>query len=260
MREEKRKVRLVAASLTPKIIFEDKTILVIDKPAGMVVNRAQSTKEETIQEWLEGYLKIKDRGIGERAGIVHRLDKETSGILVVAKNQKAFGNLQEQFKQRRVEKRYLALVHGKVEPKQGIIEAPITRSPFDRKKFGVFLGGRPAKTKYKVKKYYTLDPKHYFERSEKQSSPRRGGSYTLMELMPETGRTHQIRVHLKYINHPVVADEKYAGRKTARADRQWCPRQFLHAFSLSFTHPWTKKRVKFTRSLPSELQKALDSF
>jgi len=229
--------------LTPKIIFEDKFILVINKPAGMVVNRAETTKEKTIQDWVENYLKIKNRGIGDRAGIVHRLDKETSGLLLIAKTLKAFENLQKQFKQRKVEKRYLALVHGKVKPKQGIIEAPITRSPYDRKKFGVFLGGRPAKTSYKVKKNYTLDAERF----------------TLLELVPTTGRTHQIRVHLKYLGHSVVADEKYAGRKTARKDRQWCPRQFLHASSLGFVHPQTKKRVKFTSSLPSELQKALNS-
>jgi len=132
------------------------------------------------------------------------------------------------------------LVHGKVEPKEGMVEVPISRSPYNRKKFGVFLGGRPAKTKYKVKKYYTLNLK----------------PFTLLELIPETGRTHQIRVHLKYINHPVVADAKYAGRKTARADRQWCPRQFLHAFSLTFNHLQTGKK-KFSSPLPPELKKAL---
>lgn len=231
----------MATSLTPKIIFEDKTILVIDKPAGMVVNRVKTIEGKTIQDWLEDYLKIKGRGIGERAGIVHRLDKETSGILVVAKTQKVFEDLQQQFKQRRVEKRYLALVHGKVEPKEGTIEAPITRSPFNRKKFGVFLGGRPAKTKYKVKKYYSLFTNHY----------------SLLELAPTTGRTHQIRVHLKYLGYPVVADEKYAGRKTARADRQWCPRQFLHASYLSFAHPETGKKIKFTSEFPKDLKKPL---
>lgn len=242
MREEKRKVRLVVASLTPKIIFEDKTILVINKPAGMVVNRAKTIKERTVQDWLEGYLRIKSRGIGERAGIVHRIDRETSGILVVAKTQKAFKNLQKQFKERRVEKRYLALVHGEVKPKEGVIEVPISRSPFNRKKFGVFLGGRPAKTRYIAKRNYTL----YAIR------------YTLLELVPTTGRTHQIRVHLKYLGHPVVADEKYAGRKTARSDRQWCPRQFLHASYLSFIHPKSGRKVEFFLALPSDLKKALE--
>lgn len=146
---------------TPKIIFEDKSLLIIDKPAGMVVNRARTTKEKTIQDWVSDYLKIRGKGIGKRAGIVHRLDKETSGLLLIAKNQKAFENLQKQFKERKVEKRYLALVHGKVEPKEGMVEVPISRSPYNRKKFGVFLGGRPAKTKYKVKKYYTLNLKPF---------------------------------------------------------------------------------------------------
>lgn len=224
--------------MRPKIVFEDKYILVLEKPAGMVVNRAETTKERTIQDWLENYLKIKDRGIGDRAGIIHRLDKETSGVLAVAKTQKAFENLQSQFKQRKVNKKYLALAHGKVEPREGIIEAPISRSPFNRKKFGVFLGGRPAKTKYRVVRYL-------------------GPYYTLLELSPETGRTHQIRVHLKYIGHPVVGDEKYAGRKTARADRQWCPRLFLHASCLSFIHPKTRKKIDFFSKTPRDLENVL---
>lgn len=235
MREEKRKI--AKTSFPPKIIFEDKNILVIDKPPGVVVNRVETTKKETIQDWVKNYLKIKGKGVGDRAGIVHRLDKETSGVLIVAKSQKAFKVLQKQFKERRVEKRYLALVHGRVEPKEGVIEASIARSPFDRKKFGVFLGGRRSKSKYKVRNY--------------------SRDYTFLELRPTTGRTHQLRVHLKHIGHSVVSDEKYAGRKTARADRQWCPRQFLHASYLSFTHPQTEEKVKFTSPLPLELKKAL---
>ncbi len=222
---------------TPKVIFEDDFLLVIDKPAGMVVNRAKTVKEETVQDWVGGYLKIKGRGAGGRAGIAHRLDKETSGLLLIAKTEKSFKDLQKQFKERKVEKKYLALVHGQVKLKKGTIEVPISRSPYNRKKFGVFLGGRPAKTRYEVKKGYP--------------------NFSLLELTPETGRTHQIRVHLKYIGHPVVGDEKYAGRKTARDDRQWCPRQFLHASSLSFSHPGTKKKVSFSSKLPAELEKAL---
>jgi len=233
MRKEKRVVTFFS---TPKIIYEDQSLLVIDKPAGVVVNRAETVREKTIQDWLKESLKIKGEGIGDRAGIVHRLDKETSGLLLIAKTEKAFVNLQKQFKERRVEKRYLALVHGRVMPKKGTIEVPIARNPYNRKKFGVFLGGRQAKTNYQVKKTYP--------------------DLTLLELRPETGRTHQIRVHLKYINHPVVADEKYGGRKTARADREWCPRQFLHASFLSFTHPETKKKVSFSSPLPLELKKA----
>jgi 23S rRNA pseudouridine1911/1915/1917 synthase len=234
MRKEK---RIVTSFFPPKIIFEDESLLVIDKPAGVVVNRSETTREKTIQDWLKEYLSIKGEGIGGRAGIVHRLDKETSGLLLIAKTEKAFKNLQKQFKERKVEKRYLALVHGQVKPSKGTVEVPLSRSPYNRKKFGVFLGGRPARTDYRVKKEYP--------------------DLTLLELTPKTGRTHQIRVHLKYIGHPVVADEKYAGRKTARADRQWCPRQFLHASFLRFHHPETKKVIAFNSPLPEELAKTL---
>jgi 23S rRNA pseudouridine1911/1915/1917 synthase len=248
--------------IAPKIIFEDNFILVIDKPAGWIVNRAETTRdEETVQDWIESHLKVpredkvarvpqarNARGALDsrdtffaRSGIVHRLDKETSGILLIANTPQAFFNLQRQFKERKIKKRYLALVHGKITPVEGVIEVPIARSPFDREKFGVFLGGRPARTKYKVKKNHTLDTKRY----------------TLLELAPTTGRTHQIRVHLKFIGHPVVGDEKYAGRKTARADRKWCPRQFLHASYLSFIHPKTGKKVVISSKLPSDLKRII---
>lgn len=234
LRKEKRKV-------TPKIIFEDDSFLVINKPAGLTVNRSETTKnEETVQDWIEDNF---DFPIANcqilRNGIVHRLDKETSGLLLVAKTSEAFENLQRQFKERKVKKKYLALVHGKVEPNEGVIEASISRSPFDRKKFGVFLGGREAKTSYRVLEYL---------------GPVKRGEFTLLELTPETGRTHQIRVHLKFIGHSIVGDEKYAGRKTARDDRKWCPRQFLHAAGLSFFHPVTGKRIEVNSKLPSDLQ------
>lgn len=232
MRPEKRELKL-----TPRVVFEDKTLLVIDKPAGLVVNRLENRKETCLQDWLENYLRLKDGGIGDRAGIVHRLDKETSGLIVVAKTEAAFKALQKQFKQREVEKQYLALVHGRVVPKKGTIAVAISRSPFDRKKFGVFLGGKESKTDYQTKKEYQ--------------------GYTLLELRPKTGRTHQLRVHLKHINYPIVADEKYGGRKRARDDRKWCPRQFLHAAFLSFTHPATGRKVDFYSTLPADLEKCL---
>jgi len=244
LREEKRKV--ISA---PKIIFEDKFLLILEKPADVVVNRAETVKEETLQDWVEEGWKTENRkrktdsNFARRSGIVHRLDKETSGLLIVAKTPTAFENLQRQFKERRVEKRYLALVHGKVTPSKGEIAVPISRHPYARKKFGVFLGGRPARTKYRAISNFQF--------------PISNEKFTLLELRPETGRTHQIRVHLKYIGHPVVADAKYAGRKTARADRKWCPRQFLHASYLSFIHPTTGKKVEFSSKLPSDLKRAL---
>lgn len=238
--------------MEPEIIFEDDCLLVLEKPVGMVVNRAESTKEETIQDWLIAYGKwlivedqtIKESDFFRRAGIVHRLDKETSGILLVAKTPEAFANLQAQFKKREVEKHYLALVHGKIEQERGEIEAPVGRLTWNRERFGVFPGGRPAKTYYeKVREY-----------------KKNGEEFSLLEIKPETGRTHQIRVHLKYLGHPVVADSFYAGRKTSREDRKWCPRLFLHASSLSFTHPKTGKKISFSLPLPKELEKALSTF
>ena len=247
LRKEKRKVK-------PQIVFQDDFLLIINKPAGMVVNRAETTKgEETVQDWLQNNFQFSIFNFQTlRNGIVHRLDKETSGLLVVAKTKEAFENLQGQFKERKVKKKYLALVHGRVEPKSGVIEASITRSPFNRKKFGVFLGGREAKTRYKTISNFQLTASR-----DSFGMPISNEKFTLLELFPETGRTHQIRVHLKFIGHPIVGDEKYAGRKTARADRQWCPRQFLHAAGLSFIHPVSGKRVEFSSKLPSDLQLAM---
>lgn len=225
----------------PAIVFEDNALLVLDKPAGWVVTRTRTTKGKTIQDWVKDYLEIKGQGIGGRVGIVHRLDKETSGLLLVAKSVQAFEKLQLQFKKREVKKRYLALVHGKVEPGSGMVRAPIARNPMNRQKFGVFLEGKEAETRYKV----------ISDRSDEKEK------FSLLELYPKTGRTHQIRVHLKYIGHPVVGDEKYAGRKTAKADRRWCPRQFLHASHLWLSHPETAKKVGFTAPLPGQLKAVL---
>ena len=224
-----------------KVIFEDESLLVLDKPAGIVVNRAKTTKNETIQDWLESYLKLKDRGIGDRAGIVHRLDKETSGILVVAKTKEVFENLQAQFKARKVKKEYTALVHGKIEIKTGTIKVPVGRLPWNRERFGVLPGGRAAETKYRVEEYYKKE----------------GEDFSLLILKPKTGRTHQIRIHLKYLGYPIVSDTFYAGRKRARADRQWCPRLFLHAVKIAFEHPVSKKRVEYISELSKELSACL---
>ncbi|MCX6726078.1 MAG: RluA family pseudouridine synthase [Candidatus Shapirobacteria bacterium] len=238
--------------MNPKIIFEDEYFLIIDKPAGMTVNRAETTKgQETVQDWVEKEVfnsldlsKIdQESDFIKRSGTVHRLDKETSGLLIIAKTPKAFEELQRQFKERQIKKKYLALVHGQVIPEEGMIEATIARNPFNREKFGIFLGGREAKTKYK-----RINKGELIKEKEK---------FSLLELYPETGRTHQIRVHLKFINHPIVSDEKYAGRKTVRKDRQWCPRLFLHAAGLSFEHPLKEQKVELSLKLPSDLELAM---
>lgn len=251
--------------MRPKILFEDDVLLVIDKPTGVVVNRAESVKTKTVQDWASVYLKIQNPNdkvqIGKnlafginnldfykRNGIVHRIDKETSGILLIAKNPDAFAELQRQFKAREVEKTYLALVHGEVEPRSGMIKAPVGRLPWNRERFGVLPGGREAETRYQV-----LDIKY------RVTDKKQADYFSLVEFYPKTGRTHQIRVHAKYIYHPLVGDAFYAGRKTARRDRVWCPRLFLHAAKISFLHPKTKTRVLVESPLPSDLRSCLES-
>ncbi|MFV1917402.1 MAG: RluA family pseudouridine synthase [Patescibacteria group bacterium] len=229
----------------PKVIFEDEQLLVLDKPSGWVVNEAETTKhQDVIQVWLRNMAYPLAKNAEMRSGIVHRLDKETSGVLVVAKTKDVFENLQSQFKERVVRKKYTALVHGKIEPKEGVVGAPVGRLPWNRERFGVLPGGRKAITNYKVLEYYSLSTDH--------RSP-----LTLVEFYPETGRTHQIRIHAKYLGYPIVSDQFYAGRKTARDDRTWCPRLFLHASEISFSHPKTGRNVSFKSKLTLDLSSCL---
>lgn len=231
--------------MEPEIIFEDKSLLILNKPSGWIVNEASTTKNQpVIQKWISQKAKSEISNDTEyRNGIVHRLDKETSGILVVAKTKEAFRNLQEQFKARVVEKTYTALVHGKVEPRNGVIKVPVGRLPWNRERFGVLPGGREAETGYKAISNYKPQMSNEI--------------LTLLELKPKTGRTHQIRIHLKYLGHPIVSDGFYAGRKTARDDRKWCPRLFLHASEIKFRHPKSEKFVNFKTNLDDDLHQAL---
>ncbi len=232
---------------SPKIIFQDESILVLDKPAGWVVNEAETAKKTpVIQTWLKknfNYEIVNSRDL--RSGVVHRLDKETSGILLVAKNRKVFESLQLQFKERRVRKTYLALVHGKVVPKIGEIKAPIGRLPWNRERFGILPGGRDALTEYKVISYFFL------------ASELKNNFFSLVEIYPKTGRTHQIRIHLKYQGYPIVSDTFYLGRKLARRDSTLCPRLFLHAKEISFEHPESKKDLTLKSEIPLELKLVL---
>lgn len=231
--------------MTPRIIFEDSEFFVVEKPSGWITNDATTTTTQpTIQNWLHLNLKFKINNLKFRNGIVHRLDKETSGILLVAKTIDAFEELQRQFKERLVSKTYIALVHGQTSHLAGVISEPVGRLPWRRDRFGVLAGGREAVTRYRVIRYYVNSDDEKF---------------TLLELKPETGRTHQIRIHLKHIGHPIVADEFYAGRKTARDDRKWVHRLFLHASGITFLHPKTKKRVKFESPLTPDLTAILES-
>ena len=172
-----------------------------------------------------------DSGENERPGIVHRLDKDTSGLIIIAKNDKAHMELSEQFKNRTVTKVYQALVHGFLKPEQGVVEARIGRHPRDRKRMAVVSHGREARTEYRVIQYFD--------------------DYTLLEIRPKTGRTHQIRVHLAAIGYPVVGDSTYGGRSDL------LDRQFLHAYKLGFRLPSSGEYREFQSDLPPDLARVL---
>ena len=218
------------------IVYEDDDVVVIDKPAGLVVHPAAGHDHGTLVNALLGHIPDLE-GIGgeARPGIVHRLDKDTSGLIIAAKNDRALHHLQQQFKSRTVKKMYLALVEGLVEPREGIVDAPIGRSKTQRKKMAVTQDGRPARTRYRVRRIY------------------REPDLSLVEAYPETGRTHQIRVHFAWLKHPLVGDELY-GRQRPIVSME---RHFLHAAALTLTLPNGETRT-FTSDLPDDLQRVLD--
>lgn len=223
------------------IVHEDDTLVVVNKPAGLVVHPAAGTPSGTLANALAYHFQqLPARGTGVRPGIVHRLDRDTSGLMVVAKTEAALENLSDQFRDRTVFKSYIALVHGRVLSNSGKIDQPLARDPSNRTRMAVVRGGRNALTLYRVR----------------QSFDR----FTLLDVELKTGRTHQIRVHLAWLKHPVVADETYgAGRDNTIQDPQLrarvrnLNRHFLHAEKLAFTHPKTLEHVKFESPLPPEL-------
>jgi len=249
--KEKRKItynsfmdpKIIYPEESPKVLYEDESLFVVDKPSGWITNDADTTTNQPVlQTWVRENFDYPLKDNREmRDGIVHRLDKETSGIIIVAKTQESFEKLQSEFKAREVTKTYIALLHGKVEPSEGEIKVEVGRLPWHRSRFGILPGGRESSTLYKVLEYY----------------PGNNAGHSLVEFYPKTGRTHQIRIHARHIGHAIVADEFYAGRKTARNDRKWCPRLFLHATSIKFTHPATGKVVEFKSDLPTDLQAVL---
>ena len=221
------------------IVYEDDTLVVVNKPAGLVVHPAAGTPSGTLANALAYHFQqLPDRGV--RPGIVHRLDRDTSGLLVVAKTESALENLSDQFRDRTVFKSYVALVHGRVASSTGKIDQPLARDRSNRTRMAVVRGGRNALTLYRVRRS--------FDR------------FTLLEVELKTGRTHQIRVHLAWLKHPVVGDETYGGGRDntiqdpqLRARIRNLNRHFLHAEKLAFTHPKTNELVKFESPLPSEL-------
>jgi 23S rRNA pseudouridine1911/1915/1917 synthase len=223
--------------LEPQIVFEDTSLLVINKPSGWVTLNVSSFSGPTVQNWLEQKFKVKDWELGlntsarKRSGIVHRLDKDTWGILLIAKSSGVFKSLQSQFKQREVRKVYWALVQGELRGR-GEIKAPIGRAPYDGTQFSVVPGGKLAHTIFKVKKHYLIDDE----------------VYSLVRVQLRTGRTHQIRVHFKYLGHPLFGDSIYG--KNERA-------MFLVAKEIGFTHPIKNKKLNLKIELPDALKGVL---
>lgn len=252
------------------IIFENEQFLILDKPSGIVVNKSQTTREETLQDQAAKYFGLKDGdlGIGDRAGIVHRLDKETSGLLLVAKIGKVFDFLQTEFKSREVKKEYIVLVHGALDPISGSINLRIGRIG----KFGKFgqvdrrnFSGRETQTDYEVIKRYKFSDTKFEQilqrlaltRSRINYLKRNAYRFSLLKVLPKTGRTHQIRVALKSIGYPVVSDVIYTPSKLLKFDLAFCPRLFLHASFLEFRDPKTHKLLSFKSNLPNDLKTGL---
>ena len=215
------------------IVYEDDDVIVINKPQGMVVHPAPGHDEHTLVNALLYHCPLSTINGTFRPGIVHRIDKDTSGLLMVAKNDKSHRSLAKQLKDKTNIREYVALVHGRIAEDEGTINAPIGRSLKDRKKQAVVKDGRNAVTHFEVLKRYR--------------------DYTLVKCILETGRTHQIRVHMKYIGHPLVGDPLYGPKKTIKGNGQ-----FLHAGKLGFVHPTTGKLLVFEAPLPKIFQECLE--
>lgn len=216
------------------IIYEDADVAVVNKPQGMVVHPSAGHTSGTLVNALMYHVKDLSSINGVvRPGIVHRIDKDTSGLLMIAKNDKAHNALAAELKDKKSLRKYVAIVHGNLPNDRGVIEAPIGRSDKDRKKQAVTAKGKTAVTRFTVLERF--------------------GNYTLVELQLETGRTHQIRVHMAYIGHPVAGDPLYGPRKTLKGHGQ-----FLHAKTLGFTHPTTGELVEFTAEEPAIFKETLE--
>lgn len=224
--------------VVPVVRFEDADVVVIAKPTGLVVHPGAGHEGGTlVNGLLARYPEIASVGDPFRPGIVHRLDRDTSGLLVVARSARAYASLVRQLSQRSVERRYLALVWGRLASPRGLVDAPIGRSESRRTRMAVRDAGKEARTEYEVRAVFD-DP-----------------VCSLLECRLQTGRTHQIRVHLAAIGHPVVGDATYGGAR----DPIPCPRPFLHAATLAFDHPVTGERLRFEEPLPDDLRAVLDA-
>jgi len=228
-----------------KVIYQDDFLLVVNKPGGLVVLRTPTSSGMTLQDWIDSNFpaRLASQSVAGRqfasdfagrSGIVHRLDKDTWGLILIAKNEKVFNQLQRQFKERKVEKTYWALVRGKLLG-EGKVVAPIGRLSWDRLKFGVAIKGKQAETNYRAIRQLKIG----------------GDDYTLVVVKPKTGRTHQIRAHFRYLGHPIFGDSAYGGKK-----EQGKP-MFLIAKKIKFFHPGIGQKVGFEVKLPKELTKII---
>ncbi|MGL4589147.1 MAG: RluA family pseudouridine synthase, partial [Mycoplasmatales bacterium] len=233
--EYQMEVEITAEDIQIDVVYEDDDVIVINKPSGMVVHPGHGNYTGTLVNGLMYHFQtLSDVNGDTRPGIVHRIDKDTSGLLVVAKNNEAHNHLAEQFSKHTIRRQYIALVHGVVKEKSAKIDAPIGRSQYDRTKMAVTdKNSKHAVTNFEVIKRYD--------------------EYTLIRCILETGRTHQIRVHLKYINHPLVGDPAYGPKSTLDVLGQ-----ALHAELLGFIHPTTNEYMEFKAELPTYYQAILD--
>lgn len=230
---------LVAEDIPLNVVYEDADVLVIDKPAGMVVHPAPGHARGTVVNAVLAHAPGIAVNGSRRPGIVHRLDKDTSGLMVIAKSDRAQNTLAQQWQAHTVEKRYIALVAGTVDEEEASIDAPIARDPKNRQRMGALRSGREALTHFTVRERFP--------------------AAMLLDVQIDTGRTHQIRVHLAFIGHPVIGDTLYGDRRSAEMAQQiGLQRQFLHASMLGFRLPGGKQ-VRFTAPLPEDLRQALDS-
>lgn len=231
---EVEEIDYVAEDIPLEIVYQDEDVAVVNKPQGMVVHPSAGHTSGTLVNALLYHVKDLSGINGVlRPGIVHRIDKDTSGLLMIAKNDEAHTKLAAELKDKKSLRKYWAIVHGNLPNDRGMIEAPIGRSEKDRKKQAVTAKGKEAVTRFQVLERF--------------------GDYTLVELTLETGRTHQIRVHMAYIGHPVAGDEAYGPKKTLKGHGQ-----FLHARTLGFTHPRTGEVVEFTAEAPAIFQETLE--
>ncbi|MCL5999580.1 MAG: RluA family pseudouridine synthase [Chloroflexi bacterium] len=239
------------------ILYEDDDVIAVNKPAGMVVHPGAGNASGTLANAILAHAP-ETAGVGDaaRPGIVHRLDKETSGIVLLARNETAYRALQAQFKSRVVKKLYLALCVGSVEPPRGIISKPIGRDPAHRQRMAVLIGGREAVTQYAVAEVYTVD------KDLQDVAPGglvKGSRYSFVRARPATGRTHQLRVHFASIGFPIVGDALYGATRHDPLSRALAPRHLLHASELTFQRPASGQEIHLYAPIPEDMRRVLDA-